>query len=44
MCSTCQAVRKAMEDSEKVSLKEANDIFHEMEKMLNECHGDESSN
>lgn len=44
LCSACRAMRKAVEDSEKVTLKEAKDIFHEMEKMLNEYHGDESSN
>lgn len=44
LCSACRTMRKAVEDSEKVTLKEAKDIFHEMEKMLNECRSDESSN
>ncbi len=40
LCDACQAVRKAAEEAEKVTLKETNNIFHEMEKMLEECKSD----
>ena len=34
MCSTCQAVRKAMEDVEKVTKEEVDRIFSDAEKAL----------
>lgn len=34
MCSTCQAVRKAMEDAEKITKEEVDRIFSDAEKAL----------
>lgn len=37
MCSTCKAVRKAMEDAEKVPKEEVAKLFREAEKMMEGC-------
>ncbi len=36
MCSTCQAVRKAMEDAEKITKEEVEEVFREAERLLKE--------
>ncbi len=39
MCSTCQAVREAMEDAEKIPKEEVDKLFREAEEMMKECGG-----
>lgn len=34
LCSTCQAVRKAMEDAENITREEVDKILHDAEKAL----------
>lgn len=37
MCSTCQAVREAMKDAEKIPKEEIDKLFREAEKMMEGC-------
>ena len=37
MCNTCQAVRKAMEEAEKITGEEIDEIFREAEKIMKGC-------
>lgn len=42
MCSTCQAVRKAMEEAEKITEEEIDEIFREAEEMMKQCGGEQT--
>ena len=42
LCSACQAVRKALEDAEKVTQEEIDELFREAEKALEELKEQES--
>lgn len=39
MCGTCEAVRKAMEDAEKITKEEVDELFREAKEKLNELEG-----
>lgn len=44
MCSTCQAVRKAMEDAEKITKEQVDRIFCDAEKLLEDIKIQEKEN
>lgn len=44
MCSTCQAVRKAMEDAEKITREEVDKLFCDAEKLLEDIKIQEKEN
>lgn len=39
MCDACQAVRKAMEDAEKITKEEVEGVFREAERLLKQQEG-----
>lgn len=42
MCNTCHAVRKAMEEAEKITGEEIDEIFREAEEMIKQCGGEQT--
>lgn len=39
LCSACQAVRKAMEDAEKITKEEVEEVFRDAERLLKQQEG-----